>query len=174
MKPLPCALKMKDQSHILDIEEFERRLMNLLSAEQRQEVDQIEELMQLAGAASTEREIERYLDAEILIESLEQTNSELYGFIRGIEASIHAKEDKLSEPFSDEFLIRQFTTLPAPIQIEVAENFWEVDAGIAQILNRFAALNQQEKAALIAWLDSKEKMIQGHSVQQDIDLENTK
>ncbi|WP_114992912.1 hypothetical protein [Synechococcus sp. UW179A] len=150
---------MKDLSDIKDLEEFERHLMSLLTAEQRQEVNQIEELMQLAGAASTEREIERYLDAEILIEDLDQTSSELYGFLRGIEASIHAREDKLREPFSDEFLIRQFTTLPAPVQTEVAENFWEVDPEIAQILNRFSALNQQEKSALIAWLDRKEKMI---------------
>ena len=159
MKTLPFVFKMKDSSNIQNIKEFENRLMNLLSEEQRQEVKQIEDLMLLAGAASTERELERYSDAEIVIESLEQTSSELYGFLRGIEAAIHAREDKISEPFSDEFLIRQFTALPASVQSEVAETFWEVDAGIAQILNRFAALNKQEKAALIAWLDSKEKLV---------------
>ena len=71
MKTLPFVFKMKDSSSIQNIEEFENRLMNLLSEEQRQEVKQIEDLMLLAGAASAERELERYSDAEIVIESLE-------------------------------------------------------------------------------------------------------
>ena len=138
--------------------EFDMRLSGLLSEQQRQHVVQIEELMKLAGDASTERELERYLDAEIIIEGLDESSSELHGFLRGIEAAIHARKDQLDEPFRDEFLIRQFMKLPLTVQHSVADSFWQVDASIAEILSRVMSLTEQEKSALMIWLDNAEKL----------------
>jgi hypothetical protein len=149
---------MDDSKKIRQLTDFEKRLSELLSDQQRQHVVQLEELMELAGDASTERELERYLDAEIIIEDLGESSSELHGFLRGIEAAIHARNKQLKEPFRDEFLIRQFIKLPTTVQRSVAEGFWEVDPAIAQILNRILDLAEQEKSALVLWLEHVEKL----------------
>ncbi|KZR85847.1 hypothetical protein MITS9509_01832 [Synechococcus sp. MIT S9509] len=149
---------MDDSNKNKQLEVFEAQLLDLLPEEQRQHVLQVEELMELAGSASTERELERYLDAEVIIESLEESSSELHGFLRGIEAAIHARKDQLDEPFRDEFLIRQFMKLPLTVQHSVADSFWQVDASIAQILSRVMSLTEQEKSALTIWLDNAEKL----------------
>ena len=149
---------MDDSKKNKQLELFAARLLGLLPEEQRQHVLQVEELMELAGSASAERELERYLDAEILIEDLGESSSELHGFLRGIEAAIHARKDQLKEPFRDEFLIRQFIKLPLAVQRSVADGFWEVDASIAQILNRMMGLAEPEKSALIVWLDKAEQL----------------
>ena len=83
--------------------------------------------MELAGDASTERKLDRYLDAEIIIEDLDESSNELHGFLRGIEAAIPARNNQVKEPFRDEFLIRQFIKLATTVQRSLAEGFWEVD-----------------------------------------------
>ena len=114
--------------------------------------------MELAGDASTERKLEHCLDAEIIIEDLDESSSELHGFLRGIEAAIPARNNQVKEPFRDEFLIRQFIKLVTTVQRSVAEGFWEVDPAVAQILNRILDLAEQEKSALVLWLEPLEKL----------------
>ena len=131
------------------LEGFEARLLDLLPVEQRQHVLQVEELMALAGGASTERELERYLDAEVIMEALDESNSELHGVLRGIEAAIHARKDQLNEPFRDDFLIRQSMKPPLTVQHSLADSFWQVDACIAERLSRVVSLAEQDKSALM-------------------------
>ncbi|WP_156487687.1 hypothetical protein [Synechococcus sp. MIT S9509] len=140
------------------LEGFEARLLELLPDEQCQHVLQVEELMELAGSASTERELERYLDSEVIMEALDESNSELHGFLRGIEASMHARKDQLDEPFRDDFLIRQSMKPPLTVQHSLADSFWQVDASIAEILSGVVSLAEQVKSALMIWLDHAEKL----------------
>ena len=44
------------------------------------------------------------------------------------------------------------------MQRSVAEGFWEVDPAVAQILNRILDLAEQEKSALVLWLEHIEKL----------------
>ena len=109
--------------------------------------------MELAGDASTERKLDRYLDAEIIIEDLDESSSELHGFTRD-RSAIHSRNKQLKEPFCDEFLIRQFIKLPTTVQRSVAEGFWEVDPAVAQILNRILDLAEQEKGPWFSGLNT--------------------
>ncbi|QEY31558.1 hypothetical protein EVJ50_04110 [Synechococcus sp. RSCCF101] len=133
---------------------FETTLAGLLSDDQRADVSQIETLMELAGQASRERELEHYEALEVDLESREEGASELHGFLKGAIQLMRA--NGVSEPFRDEFLIRAFTRLPVAVQRELADAFWEEDAAIASLLTSYLRLNQSEQAALILWLDHKE------------------
>jgi len=92
------------------------------------------------------------------LESREEAASEFHGFLRGAVRLMRAELNSDGEPFRDEFLIREFTKLPVPIQRQVAEGSWEEDAGIASPLSGYMTLNQAEQAALILWLDHSEKV----------------
>ena len=98
--------------------------------------------------------MERYLDAEIIIEDLDESRNELHGFLRGIEAAIPARNNQVKEPFRDESLFRQFIKLVTTVQRSVAEGFWEVDPAVAQILNRILDLAEQEKGPWFSGLNT--------------------
>ena len=79
--------------------------------------------------------------------------------LRRIEAAIHARNKQLKEPLLDEFLIHQFIKLPTTVQPSVAEGFCEDDPAVAQILNPILGLAEQEKRALVLWLEHVEKLV---------------
>ena len=122
-------------------EKFQRQLDSLLDTEQIKHVHQLEEMALLAGSALKERDMERYQDAEIILESLEESSSELHGFLHGLSAEIRAKISQKPEPFKDEFLIRQFADLPESVQTSIANDFWQVDPELATILNKIMSLS---------------------------------
>ena len=126
-------------------EKFQRQLDSLLDTEQIKHVHQLEEMALLAGSALKERDMERYQDAEIILESLEESSSELHGFLHGLSAEIRAKISQKPEPFKDEFLIRQFADLPESVQTSIANDFWQVDPELATILNKFMSLSIKER-----------------------------
>ena len=137
-------------------EKFQRQLDSLLDTEQIQHVHQLEEMALLAGSALKERDMERYQDAEIILESLEESSSELHGFLHGLSAEIRAKISQKPEPFKDEFLIRQFADLPESVQTSIANDFWQVDPELATILNKFMSLSIKERNAFAIWLNHLE------------------
>ena len=128
----------------MDKEKFQRQLDSLLDTEQVEHLHQLEEMALLAGKALKERDMERYQEAEIILESLEEASSELHGFLHGLSAAIAAKNSDKQEPFKDEFLIRQFADLPESVQSSIANDFWQVDPELATILNKFMALSIKE------------------------------
>ena len=67
----------------MDKEKFQRQLDSLLDTEQIEHLHQLEEMALLAGTALKERDMERYQEAEIILESLEEASSELHGFLHG-------------------------------------------------------------------------------------------
>ena len=67
----------------MDKEKFQRQLDSLLDTEQIEHLHQLEEMALLAGKALKERNMERYQQAEIILESLEEASSELHGFLHG-------------------------------------------------------------------------------------------
>ena len=137
-------------------EKFQRQLDSLLDTEQIKHVHQLEEMALLAGSALKERDMERYQDAEIILESLEESSSELHGFLHGLSAEIKAKISQKPEPFKDEFLIRQFADLPKSVQTSIANDFWQVDPELATILNKFMSLSIKERNAFSIWLNHLE------------------
>ena len=137
-------------------EKFQRQLDSLLDTEQIKHVHQLEEMALLAGSALKERDMERYQDAEIILESLEESSSELHGFLQGLSAEIRAKISQKPEPFKDEFLIRQFADLPESVQTSIANDFWQVDPELATILNKFMSLSIKERNAFAIWLNHLE------------------
>lgn len=137
-------------------EKFQRQLDSLLDTEQIKHVHQLEEMALLAGSALKERDMERYQDAEIILESLEESSSELHGFLHGLSAEIRAKISQKPEPFKDEFLIRQFADLPESVQTSIANDFWQVDPELATILNKFMSLSIKERNAFAIWLNHLE------------------
>ena len=137
-------------------EKFQRQLDSLLDTEQIKHVHQLEEMALLAGSALKERDMERYQDAEIILESLEESSSELHGFLHGLSAEIRAKISQKPEPFKDEFLIRQFAELPESVQTSIANDFWQVDPELATILNKFMSLSIKERNAFAIWLNHLE------------------
>ena len=137
-------------------EKFQRQLDSLLDIEQIKHVHQLEEMALLAGSALKERDMERYQDAEIILESLEESSSELHGFLHGLSAEIRAKISQKTEPFKDEFLIRQFADLPESVQTSIANDFWQVDPELATILNKFMSLSIKERNAFAIWLNHLE------------------
>ena len=54
----------------MDKEKFQRQLDSLLDTEQVEHLHQLEEMALLAGKALKERDMERYQEAEIILESL--------------------------------------------------------------------------------------------------------
>ncbi len=137
-------------------EKFQSQLDSLLDTEQIKHVHQLEEMALLAGSALKERDMERYQDAEIILESLEESSSELHGFLHGLSAEIRAKISQKPEPFKDEFLIRQFADLPESVQTSIANDFWQVDPELATILNKFMSLSIKERNAFAIWLNHLE------------------
>ncbi len=137
-------------------EKFQCQLDSLLDTEQIKHVHQLEEMALLAGSALKERDMERYQDAEIILESLEESSSELHGFLHGLSAEIRAKISQKPEPFKDEFLIRQFADLPESVQTSIATDFWQVDPELATILNKFMSLSIKERNAFAIWLNHLE------------------
>ena len=106
----------------------------------------------LAGKALKERDMERYQEAETILESLEEASSELHGFLHGLSAAIAARNSEKQEPFKDEFLIRQFADLPESVQTSIANDFWQVDPELATVLNKFMSLSIKERNAFSIWL----------------------
>ena len=106
----------------------------------------------LAGKALKERNMERYQQAEIILESLEEASSELHGFLQGLSAAIAARNSEKQEPFKDEFLIRQFADLPESVQTSIANDFWQVDPDLAAVLNKFMSLRIKKRNAFPIWL----------------------
>ena len=136
----------------MDKKIFQRQLDSLLNTDQTEHLHQLEEMALLAGKALKERDMERYQEAEIILESLEEASSELHGFLHGLSAAIAAKNSDKQEPFKDEFLIRQFADLPESVQSSIANDFWQVDPELATILNKFMALSIKERNAFSIWL----------------------
>ena len=106
----------------------------------------------LAGKALKERNMERYQQAEIILESLEEASSELHGFLHGLSAVIAAKSSERQEPFKDKFLIRQFADLLESVQTSIANDFWQVDPELAAVLNKFMSLSIKKRNAFPIWL----------------------
>jgi hypothetical protein len=136
---------------------FREDLLRILDEDHFRQVERFEEMLELAGAAQQERELERYAAMEVDLESMEEGGSELHGFLHAAIALMRAGGSTIHEPFRDEFLLRRFINLPAGVQQKLAEEFWEEDADIAAILNKFLALNQAEREALLLWLDQAER-----------------
>jgi hypothetical protein len=136
----------------MDKEKFQRQLDSLLNTDQIEHLHQLEEMALLAGEALKERDMERYQEAEIILESLEEASSELHGFLHGLSAAIAAKNSEKPEPFKDEFLIRQFADLPESVQTSIANDFWQVDPELATILSKFMELSVKERNAFSIWL----------------------
>ena len=140
----------------MDKERFQQQLDSLLSPEQIEHVHQLEEMALLAGDSQKERDMERYQDAEIILETLDEASSELHGFLHGISAAIKAESINKHEPFRDEFLIRQYAELSESVQISIASDFWQVDPEVAVILNKFLSLSIKERNAFSIWLNHLE------------------
>ena len=136
----------------MDKEKFQRQLDSLLDTEQVEHLHQLEEMALLAGKVLKERDMERYQEAEIILESLEEASSELHGFLHGLSAAIAARNSEKQEPFKDEFLIRQFADLPESVQTSIANDFWQVDPELATVLKKFMSLSIKERNAFSIWL----------------------
>ena len=129
----------------MDKEKFQRQLDSLLNTDQIEHLHQLEDKALLADEALKERDIERYQEAEIILESSEEASSEPHEFLHGLSAAIAAKKCKKTEPFKDRFLIRQFADLPKSIQTPIAKNFWQVDSDLETILYKFMSLSIKER-----------------------------
>lgn len=140
-----------------DTASFNACMRKILSEDQLQHLVQVEKILSLAGAAERTREIEHYQAIETDLEEIEQGGGELHGFLRSACMLMEAHGAGDSEPFRDEFIIRQFTRLPSPVQRQLVTEFWSEDPEIAAMLAQMLELNQTEVAALILWLDRQER-----------------
>lgn len=140
-----------------DAESFNECLKKTLPEDQLQHVLQVEKILALAGVAQRKREIEHYQVIESDLEDIDQGAGELHGFLTSACMLMEAQEGRDSEPFRDEFIIRQFTRLPSNVQRQLVTEFWSEDPEIAAMLAQMLELNQTEIAALILWLDREER-----------------
>jgi hypothetical protein len=140
-----------------DATAFNACLRRILPEDQLHHVLQVEKILSLAGVAERTREMERYQAIETDLEEIEQGGGELHGFLRSACMLMKAHIGDDSEPFRDEFIIRQFTKLPSSIQHQLVTEFWSEDPEVAAMLAQILELNQTEVAALILWLDREER-----------------
>lgn len=154
---MPDKIHEKNQVEMEDSAAFNAYLKMILPEDQLRHVVQVEKILSLAGAAERSREIERYQAMETDLEELEQSGGELHGFLKGACMLMEAHAGGDAEPFRDEFIIRQFTSMPQQVQRQLVQEFWSEDPEVAALLEQILELSQTEVAALILWLDRAER-----------------